>query len=76
MDRAADPIQTDWSQIRKAPSWAHPFGTDDLGRDVLSRVVWGARTSMRAGVFSILLAMAVGVPAGLSPASTAAPSTR
>jgi peptide/nickel transport system permease protein len=61
----ADPTQTQWSQIRKAPSWAHPFGTDDLGRDNLSRVVWGARISMRAGVLSILLAMAVGVPVGL-----------
>jgi ABC-type dipeptide/oligopeptide/nickel transport system permease subunit len=61
----ADPIGTDWSQIRKPPSTAHPFGTDDLGRDVLARVVWGTRISMRAGVLSILLAMAVGVPAGL-----------
>jgi peptide/nickel transport system permease protein len=60
-----DPIRTNWSQIRKAPSPAHPFGTDDLGRDVYSRVVWGARTSMQAGVFSILLAIAVGVPTGL-----------
>ena len=60
-----DPVRTDWSQIRKAPSWAHPFGTDDLGRDGFSRVVWGARISMQAGVFSILLAMALGVPVGL-----------
>jgi peptide/nickel transport system permease protein len=61
----ADPVRTDWSKIRKAPSWAHPFGTDDLGRDGFSRVVWGARISMQAGVFSILLAMAIGVPVGL-----------
>ena len=60
-----DPIRTSWSQIRKTPSLAHLFGTDDLGRDVYSRVVWGARTSMQAGVFSILLAIAVGVPTGL-----------
>jgi peptide/nickel transport system permease protein len=60
-----DPIRTNWSQIRKAPTLAHPFGTDDLGRDVYSRVVWGSRTSMEAGVLSILLAIAVGVPAGL-----------
>ena len=60
-----DPIQGDWKQIRKAPTWAHPFGTDDLGRDTYSRVIWGARISMRAGVFSILLAIAVGVPIGL-----------
>jgi peptide/nickel transport system permease protein len=60
-----DPVRTDWSKIRKAPSWAHPFGTDDLGRDGFSRVVWGARISMQAGVFSILFAMAIGVPVGL-----------
>jgi peptide/nickel transport system permease protein len=61
----ADPLRTDWGKIRKAPSWSHPFGTDDLGRDGFSRVVWGARISMQAGVFSIVLAMAVGVPVGL-----------
>jgi peptide/nickel transport system permease protein len=59
-----DPIRTDWGQVRKAPSWAHPFGTDDLGRDALSRLIWGARISMQAGVASILLAIAVGVPLG------------
>ena len=61
-----DPINTNWSQIRKAPTLAHLFGTDDLGRDVFSRVIWGARTSMQAGVLSILLAIAVGVPTGLT----------
>ena len=60
----SDPVQTNWSQIRKAPSFAHPFGTDDLGRDTFSRVIWGTRISMQAGVLSILLAMAIGVPAG------------
>ena len=60
-----DPIRTNWSQIRKPPTMGHLFGTDDLGRDVYSRVVWGARTSMQAGVLSILLAIAVGVPTGL-----------
>src|SRR5882672_5826264 len=62
---SVDPLQTDWKQIRKAPTLAHPFGTDDLGRDTFSRVVWGTRISMQAGVFSILLAIAVGVPIGL-----------
>jgi peptide/nickel transport system permease protein len=60
-----DPIATNWSQIRKPPTPAHPFGTDDLGRDNFARVVWGSRVSMQAGVFSILLAIAVGVPLGL-----------
>lgn len=62
----SDPTRTDWSKLRKAPSAAHPFGTDDLGRDGFSRVVWGARISMQAGVFSILFAIAVGVPIGLA----------
>ena len=60
-----DPLKTDWSLIRKPPTWAHPFGTDDLGRDSFSRVVWGTRISMQAGVFAILLAIAIGVPIGL-----------
>jgi peptide/nickel transport system permease protein len=60
-----DPVRTDWAKIRKPPSWTHPFGTDDLGRDGFSRVVWGSRISMQAGVFSIVLAMAIGVPIGL-----------
>jgi peptide/nickel transport system permease protein len=62
---STDPIRTDWGAIRKAPSSAHPFGTDDLGRDVLARVIWGTRISMQAGVLAVLLAIAVGVPAGL-----------
>jgi peptide/nickel transport system permease protein len=62
---STDPSQADWKQVRKAPTWAHPFGTDDLGRDNFTRVVWGTRISMQAGVFSILFAIAVGVPLGL-----------
>jgi peptide/nickel transport system permease protein len=60
-----DPIATSWTLVRKAPSAQHWFGTDDLGRDTLSRVIWGARASMQAGVLATVLAMAVAVPFGL-----------
>ncbi|MBU6498747.1 MAG: ABC transporter permease, partial [Rhodospirillales bacterium] len=60
-----DPIATSWSLIRKAPSWAHWMGTDENGRDVLSRVVFGAQASMLAGVVSVSIAAGIGVPTGL-----------
>jgi peptide/nickel transport system permease protein len=47
------------------PSWQHLLGTDELGRDVFSRLVWGARASMQVGFASTLLAMVVAVPLGL-----------
>jgi len=46
------------------PSWRHPFGTDSLGRDVLSRTIWGARISLTIGFVSVGLAMVGGVPLG------------
>jgi peptide/nickel transport system permease protein len=61
-----DPIETSWSAIRKAPSAAHWFGTDDIGRDVLSRVVWGTRASLLAGVVSVSISLLLGVPIGLA----------
>jgi peptide/nickel transport system permease protein len=61
-----DPIATSWSAIRQAPSSAHWFGTDDIGRDVLSRVVWGTQASMLAGVVSVSISLAIGVPLGLA----------
>lgn len=60
-----DPIATSWTAIRKAPSLAHWMGTDENGRDVLSRVILGARASMLAGVVSVAIAAGIGVPAGL-----------
>ena len=60
-----DPIATSWTAIRKAPSMQHWMGTDENGRDVLSRVVFGARASLLAGVVSVLIAGGVGVPVGL-----------
>jgi peptide/nickel transport system permease protein len=60
-----DPIATSWSAIRQAPSAQHWFGTDDIGRDVLSRVIWGTRASLLAGVVSVSIALLIGVPLGL-----------
>ena len=60
-----DPIATSWSAIRKAPSAAHWLGTDDIGRDILSRMIWGAQASLMAGVFSVAIAVVIGVPFGL-----------
>ncbi len=60
-----DPIATGWSSVRKAPSALHLFGTDDLGRDVLSRVIAGARSSLMAGLVSVVIALGLGVPLGL-----------
>ena len=61
----ADPTAQSWTAVRQAPSAAHWFGTDEVGRDVLSRVLYGARASLLAGVISIAIALSVGVPAGL-----------
>ncbi len=47
------------------PSWKHPFGTDHLGRDILSRVIYGARTSLIMGFSVVALAVLIGVPLGL-----------
>ena len=60
-----DPLATNWATVRKAPSAAHLFGTDEIGRDVLARIIWGSRASLLAGLVSVMLALAVGVPIGL-----------
>src|SRR5271168_4317142 len=60
-----DPIATSWTLVRKAPSAQHWFGTDDLGRDVLTRVIYGARASLLAGAISVTIALSIGVPLGL-----------
>ena len=60
-----DPIATSWGAIRKAPSAAHWFGTDEIGRDVFARVVWGTQASLLAGVVSVSISLLIGVPLGL-----------
>ena len=60
-----DPIATSWGTIRKPPSAEFWFGTDEIGRDVLSRVIWGARASLMAGLVSVSISLSLGVPIGL-----------
>ncbi len=62
---AGDPAAQDYIATLKPPSGTHPLGTDDLGRDLLARIAYGARVSLEAGVLSTMLAMVVGVPIGL-----------
>jgi peptide/nickel transport system permease protein len=60
------PDATDFNALLATPSPEHLLGTDALGRDIFSRVVWGARASILAGVFATLLGMAIAVPIGLA----------
>lgn len=60
-----DPAATDWGAVRKAPSLDHWMGTDEIGRDVMSRLIWGAQASLAAGVVSVGIAVLFGVPLGI-----------
>ncbi|WP_439651778.1 ABC transporter permease [Microvirga puerhi] len=60
-----DPYANDLMAMLLPPSAEHPFGTDELGRDILSRVLVGARLSLVEGLFSVSLAMLIGVPTGM-----------
>ena len=60
-----DPTATDFAAVRKAPSAVHLLGTDEVGRDVLSRLIWGARASLLAGVIPVTLAVSLSIPLGL-----------
>ncbi|NLG09627.1 MAG: ABC transporter permease [Deinococcales bacterium] len=59
------PTKADFGAILAAPSAKHPLGTDELGRDVLSRLLFGARASLQAGMLAVLIAVVIGVPVGL-----------
>lgn len=60
-----DPLYQDYDAIFAGPSTDHFFGTDRLGRDVFSRVVYGARISLAVGILAVGVGMALGVPLGL-----------
>ena len=61
-----DPLSQDYVNMLKGPSAAHWFGTDELGRDVLARVVYGARTSLVTAAGAVTIAALIGVPIGLA----------
>lgn len=57
--------QQDYSTITQGPSWAHPMGTDQLGRDVMIRLIFGARISLTVGIVVQMVILLIGVPLGL-----------
>src|SRR5262245_17675408 len=59
-----DPGRQQLENRLSGPSWQHPFGNDDLGRDILSRILLGARVSIRVGATVVLLSVVVGVLVG------------
>jgi peptide/nickel transport system permease protein len=61
----SSPTASDQTQTFQRPSLDHPLGTDQLGRDMLSRIIHGSRLSFAVGVSSVLLALFVGVPLGM-----------
>jgi peptide/nickel transport system permease protein len=61
-----DPVAADFASVLTPPGWPHTFGTDDIGRDILSRVIYGGRISLEAGMFTVAVALVVGLPLGLA----------
>ncbi|MDQ7844400.1 MAG: ABC transporter permease [Armatimonadota bacterium] len=62
---ADDPNAADFEQVLRRPSLAHPLGTDQLGRDLLTRIVYGTRVSFLIGFLAVAISAAIGVPVGL-----------
>lgn len=60
-----DPVDLNYESMLEKPSADHWFGTDDLGRDIFSRVIHGAKISIKAALISVGIAMAIGIPIGL-----------
>jgi len=60
-----DPYKNNLADTLATPSAEHFFGTDELGRDIFSRIVYGARLSLLEGLFSVMIAMLIGVPLGI-----------
>jgi peptide/nickel transport system permease protein len=60
-----DPVQQNLLGIRQGPSWTHPLGTDELGRDEWARLLYGARTDLRVAFLAVLFPFAIGTAIGL-----------
>src|SRR6476661_5434810 len=60
-----NPSRPDYKALLQHPSWNHPFGTDDKGRDIFSRVIYGSRISIKIALISVGLAMVTGLPFGM-----------
>jgi ABC-type dipeptide/oligopeptide/nickel transport system permease subunit len=61
-----DPDKTNFRALRQPPSATYLLGTDEIGRDILSRVMYGGIASLFAGVVSVVIALAIGLPVGLA----------
>ncbi len=61
-----DPVAADFGSVLSPPDRGHLFGTDDIGRDILSRIVYGSRISLQAGLFTVAVALTIGLPLGLA----------
>ncbi len=59
-----DPYDSNFFRTLEGPSWEHPLGTDELGRDMLSRIIYGTRISMTIGFISVAIGILIGVPVG------------
>ena len=59
-----DPIEQNMEIMLEGPSWSHPFGTDEFGRDILSRIIHGTQISLMTGFVGVLLAVVIGVALG------------
>lgn len=59
-----DPKKSSTDEMFQAPSMAHPFGTDSLGRDLLTRVLYGGRISIAVGLMVVVITLVIGVPVG------------
>ena len=53
-----------YDEILQSPSWKHPLGTDQLGRDTFARLLYGARTSLAVGIFTQFIVLSIGLPLG------------